>query len=1339
EYAYHYVRDTYSDIDAIVSAGGETCLVYQLDPRGKIINVFAGNKCASGTGEFFLQQVKRMDVTVNQAVKLADTSHLYKVAGRCSVFCKSDCTHALNKGEPKGRVVAGLCKMMSNKIVELVKNCSGQKVLLVGGTALNQVMVGFLRDELPLVEVPVEAPYFEALGAAIWAAENKQVQLPGALFGEKSSSFTFLPPIKDAASQVVFKEGNFSSSRSGDRCIVGLDVGSTTTKAIVLRVEDNAILAHVYLRTGGDPVRASQQCYQELEGQIKSPIKIIGLGVTGSGRQIAGLHGLTEGVINEIIAHATAAVYFDPEVDTIFEIGGQDAKYTSITNRVPCDYAMNEACSAGTGSFLEEAAKESLDIDTLGIAPMAIRSEHPPNFSDQCAAFISSDIKNAIQEGISAEDILGGLVYSICMNYINRVKGARPVGRKVFMQGGVCYNQAVPMAMAALTGQTIIVPPQPGLMGAFGVALEIKNKLDLGLLEEKEFILAELGGREVEYGKKFTCTGRKENCDRKCTINMLHIAGKNYPFGGACNKYVNQVYRNSRVGEGLDLVTLRERLVFEKYAPAQVPEQGPLVGINRSLLTNTYYPLYANFFTSLGCRVVVSGESTVTGTERKGAAFCYPAELAHGFIHDLLTREPDVIFLPHVKSIAVLNGIEASVTCPFVQGEPYYLKAAFPELAQKRVLTPVLDISGSMKAVERQFIAIGRELGFSREVAVRAFDQAMAVQQSFLNELKDIGQKYLAELEQHPERRAVVLFGRPYNAYTGVANMGIPRKFSSRGWAVIPADFLPLDQEEPVKQMYWAIGQTMMQAAAFVRRHPQLFGAYITNFSCGPDSFLIGYFRDRMGEKPSLTLELDNHTADAGLDTRVEAFLDIIQSYIRLQPSQQQKKDQPFRAARTVYQNEQFWVEDSNGTHLEITDPQVKVLIPSMGDFAARSLAAALRFFDVDAEALPPPGEQELKAGKNHTTCKECLPLMLTLGSLQTYLSRREGEEVLVYFMPKTSGPCRFGQYNVLIENVIRKLRLDNVAVMSLSSANSYAGLPLSFQQRAWYAVMIADVMEDVRNAILTLGMDREKDLRVYEQVEKIIEQALEKEKWSGLKDALRTGASMLASIPLSQRLEEAGKVLLVGEIYVRKDGYSRQYLEEKLARKGLVMKTSPISEWLYYCDYALRHDFSGQQNPASVKARTYLKELWKHRAEMEIKHIMAKSNLYEPHPINIAALINNTRELFSQSLTGEAILTIGSGLSEIVDEVDGVIAIGPFGCMPNRMAEAVLSKTLNKAKPSATSKRQLTKMLLQKHPSLPFLSIETDGNVFPQLVEAKLEAFCVQVKRVHQLIKELS
>ena len=463
EYAYQFIRPSGVDCPAVISAGGETFMVYVLDRSGRISNVITGNKCASGTGEFFLQQLRRMNVSLGEAAQWAAVESPHHVSGRCSVFCKSDCTHATNKGIPKAQVTAGLCQMMANKILELLKKVERRNLMVTGGTARNHMMIEYLRQEIPGLIVPDEAPYFEALGAALYAFDHNTSAYPGLahLFHSEITSFDTLPPLNDFAAQVEFKSIDKGDINPGDVCILGLDVGSTTTKAILMRKSDDAMLASVYLRTNGDPVGASRQCYQSILDQVKkqvnpSQLSIVGVGVCGSGRQIAGLHALTDGVINEIIAHATAAVYFDPQVDTIFEIGGQDAKYTYITNSVPSDYAMNEACSAGTGSFLEESAYETLGIEMEKIADVALKGKLPPNFNDQCAAFISSDIKNAIHEGVRHEDIVAGLVYSICMNYSNRVKGNRPVGEKVFMQGGVCYNKAVPLAMASLVGKPIV-------------------------------------------------------------------------------------------------------------------------------------------------------------------------------------------------------------------------------------------------------------------------------------------------------------------------------------------------------------------------------------------------------------------------------------------------------------------------------------------------------------------------------------------------------------------------------------------------------------------------------------------------------------------------------------------------------------------------------------------------------------------------------------------------------------------------------------------------------------------------------------------------------------------
>ncbi|TEB16069.1 R-phenyllactate dehydratase activator [Pelotomaculum sp. FP] len=1345
EYAYRYLRNSGQEADVIVSAGGETFMAYKLDGAGRVVDVFTGNKCASGTGEFFLQQIKRMDLSVEEAVSIPDLENPYKVAGRCSVFCKSDCTHALNKGAPKERVTAGLCEMMALKVTELLKKTEHERVMVVGGASSNTAMIHFLRKDIPRLYIPEHARCFEALGAALWALEvtTKPIHDPEELFSGSEGSFSRLPAIRDFLPKVTFKEAIRQRARAGDACIVGLDVGSTTTKAVVMRTADHAILAGCYLRTNGDPVKASRDCYREVYRQLAAPVRITGLGVTGSGRQIAGLHALTPAVINEIIAHATAAVYFDPNVDTIFEIGGQDAKYTLITNGVASDYAMNEACSAGTGSFLEEAARESLDIDTGEIGGVALKSERPLNFSDQCAAFISSDIKSAIQEGAAIEDLAAGLVYSICMNYNNRVKGNRTVGQKVFMQGGVCYNRAVPVAMAALTGKEIIVPPEPGLMGAFGVALEVKNKLALGLLQLMEFDLQELAEREVTYANPFTCNGGREKCDRKCTISMIRIKEKVYPFGGACNKYVNLIRdRKSPDAGKLDLVSLREKLVFEKYSLERgrrlLPPNGKTVSINRSLLVNTLFPLYYNFFYALGFEVVLSKEIDAAGMERRGAEFCYPVEIAHGALAASINAGPDIVFLPHVGSMPVENGIDNRVTCPFVQAEPYYLKAAFEELTNKIVLCPVLKFDKGYRQELDAFVAVGRQLGIPAKFSREAFILAAQAQEDFHHECRETGRSFLAELEQRPGETAVVLFGRPYNAFTRKANMGIPQKFATRGYQVIPHDFLPFGGEEPFEDMFWALGQTILKGARFVKRHPQLFAAYITNFSCGPDSFIVTFFRNIMGQKPSLTLELDSHSADAGLDTRVEAFLDVVGSYIKINRHKPAADATEFRPAAVVMEGERTVVVDSHGNRYPLTHPRVHVVIPSMGDLGSKLMAATLRRLGVRATAAAAPASGESKTGKGYASCKECLPLILTVGSLINYIHSRENEEeILVYFMPTSNGPCRFGQYNILIKSLIEKLRLKDVTQITLTCDNSYAGLGTNFSARAFQAVIISDVLDDIYSAVLTIARDKKKALAVFDKVCEQIIESVEKDSWKGVKETLRRAARALSAIERAQSMEETPKAALVGEIYVRRDAFSRQYLVERLAQQGIILKAAPITEWIYYCDYMVKTNKSGNVSKKELIG-SYIEGFFKNSFERTIKGIFARSGFYEAHLVDVDKIIKNAAGLVSPSLTVETILTVGTAITEIVEEVAGVISIGPFGCMPSRIAEAIIGARMDEHKPEIATDKNLVARVMEQYPTLPFLAVETDGNAFPQVIEARLEIFCLQVERLHSRIMEV-
>lgn len=1357
EYAYRFSHPPGISCPAVVSAGGETFMAYVLNRSGEISRVLTGNKCASGTGEFLLQQLRRMNVSLDEAAQWAAEETPHRVSGRCSVFCKSDCTHATNKGVPKSRVTAGLCQMMANKILELLKKVERKNIMITGGTAQNRMMIEYLGQEIPGLIVPETAPYFEALGAALWALEHETAPPPrrSALFRTEVSQFDALDPLRSAEKMVSFMTIETGTIRPGDRCILGLDVGSTTTKAVLLRPIDDAILASVYLRTDGDPVGASRKCYRSILQQIEEQvdpagISILGLGVCGSGRQIAGLHALTDNVINEIIAHATAAVHFDRHVDTIFEIGGQDAKYTYITNGVPSDYAMNEACSAGTGSFLEESAYESLGIQMADIADIAMRADTPPNFNDQCAAFIASDIKNAIHEGIEHDDIVAGLVYSICMNYTNRVKGNRPVGEKVYMQGGVCYNRAVPLAMAVLVGKPIIVPPEPGLMGAYGVALEVKKRIDTGLKEKQHFDLAILANREATYGKSFQCKGGKDGCDRRCDIARIQIEGNTYAFGGACNRYYN-IRAKIRIDAGrFDLVRIRQKLIFETYGvrPSEAGQPGPRgrIGINRSFLTNTYYPLYSTFFSTLGLEPVLPDLPSQEGIDKRNAAFCYPGELSHGFFFTLLEMEdpPEYIFLPHFKAVAVPDDHPRSVVCPLVQGEPFYLKAAFQEkiseLEQRgtTVLTPLIDLTGGLSGARGALIGTAKQMGIGRKEAEAAFQAAVKQQLACQAEMTSMGEKVLRELEADPEKMAVVLFSRSYNGFVEEAHMGIPHKLASRGVSVIPYDFLPINDEATKPHMYWGMGRLILKAAKIVKDHPQLFGTYITNFSCGPDSFILGYFRELMDRKPSLTLELDSHSADAGLETRIEAFLDIVAAYRHLLADRQIiETSSTFVPARMEQGNGVPSVVTSSGEIVPLTDRRVKLLIPSMGKIASESLGAVFRGLGYHTYVHPPSDETVLKLGRANTSCKECLPLLLTTGTLLNYIqNEKKDDEIVVYFFATGSGPCRFGQYAIFMEDLVRRLALPDVALMKITSDNAYAGMGKDANKRGLWAIVTSDVMEDIRSMILANAVDVRAALGMFDEQWARILETLEQPDLSHIENQLSESASHLAHIPMRIPPESVPKILLTGEIFVRRDSLSRQYLTENLAEKGFATICSPIAEWLRYCDHNLDKQFDGQDVSLMDRLKLKIKMNFVTRYEKRIKAILSTSGLVHAEPIDIPSIIDKATPFISPYLTGEAILTVGSSIGDVASHVCGVIAIGPFGCMPNRLSEAILNEVMTRERKVATDPDNLQlRAILTDMDDLPFLSIESDGSPFPQLIHAKIEALCLRAERLHNMM----
>jgi predicted CoA-substrate-specific enzyme activase len=1357
--------------DAVVSMGGEDLIVYSLDADGKIINNFSGNKCASGTGEFLKQQLARMDMTLDDIDKVPDTAKVHALSTRCSVFMKSDCTHRLNKREAtKDDIVLSLSDVMAVKVIDFLKRAkvTSGRVALTGGITLNRHIIRFIREKAPQIEfvIPETAPVFEALGAAVLAPQSGS-RLPSAdkLLRINEIRFGVLGALRDWKDKVKVFEKSGGKVRADRSYILGVDGGSTTTKACLVDIESDEIVASHYGRTHGDPVKALKECLAIIQEKViadtggkKIDIRLVS--TTGSSREILGVFLETPGVYNEIIAHSVGTTYFDKEVETIFEIGGQDAKYVLLKNGVPIDYAMNEACSAGTGSFLEESASGDLSIHSAkDIGPIALDANAPCKFGEHCSAFINSDIRKAVQQGAGRENITAGIVCSIVANYLNRVVGNRTIGGKIFLQGGVAKNPAVPLAFAMMLNKEILVPPSPELMGCFGVALLAKRKHADGLLEQHIVVIDDIINREIGYERVFKC----QSCENLCPIQVLNVNSHKYMFGGRCNKYTN-MRKNVKDVPVFDYVEKRQKMLFEEFAAPAVSQESShggakaqsdasnssdasslqnlracaplrdnktrnfIIGIPRAFSVHTLYPLYSWFFHELGIKTFLSTDVAHAGVARAESTYCFPAEIAHGAVQDCLDKNADYVLLPHFRDMPSYEEKVHANFCPITQGLPYYIEKAFPDIDKKRWLPLVVSFKfGEGKALEL-FCEMTKRLGIDEAETKIAFDTAWAKQQAYFNAAQEMGVRALEDARK-ADRPVICTLGRPYNAFTPEANMGIPRKFTTRGYSLVPFDILPFHDEEIFPNMYWYYGQQDVKAANLLKKEDNIYLTFISNFSCAPDSFILHYIKWVMGQKPFLVLELDSHSADAGVDTRVEAFLDIIDGYrAKKGELEAERYDNGWRFISEKKETGEFDLRIDNVKTTEsvpiIGNRRVKILLSNMGAISTEYMGAAVRGLGINAEALPVATNKTIQIARAHASGKECVPSHLVLGSaLEFFFSDKyRKDELYLLFVPITTGPCRTGQYYVFYENLFRDMRLENVVVFILSADNSYTELGPDFAKQMWIGLVLSDYLKDIQCALKATAVDPVKAQAEFEHSWRRVMSAVEhnpRNIWKELKHV----ASDVKKIPLKRKITDCPRVLVVGEIYVRRDDFAVGELTDLMSERGIVVKVAGISEWIHYLDfvreYALNKLIKLQKpgkrlfsKPWKDLKKLQIEEWWKHHIEKKALAILEPTGLIPETPHDMHHIMKYTQEHFvNLELNSEIAVSSGSAAAAMDAGYSGIVNISPFACLIGRVIEGLFT-------PWARER------------NYPILSVEVDGNLLPPNIVNKLNIFMVNVLR---------
>ncbi len=867
--------------------------------------------CAAGTGSFFEDQMERLGLPLDSYSELVSrATSVPRLSGRCSVFAKTDIIHRQQEGVCVEDILQGLCHATVKAFkATIVRNLPVEKPLaLAGGTLLNAGVVRAVREVFGLEEGELVADErlvcAQALGAALAAADGgagaSLGELARTLAGSTAAAaddlvrlpqlphvdctpnrgFALAPspwrpagaPARDGAA--VPRSAAVDALPEGVPIPValGVDVGSTSTNLVLMSL-DGVLLDAQYLRTRGNPKQAVRDGLASLAARVGDRARVVAAGCTGSGRTMIGNFIGADAVRDEITAQARGAAQADPQVDTVFEIGGQDSKYISLERGQVSDFQMNKVCAAGTGSFVEEQAGR-LGIALGDYGPLALSAKRPVDLGERCTVFVETAINAALAKGATKSEVAAGLCLSVVRNYLHKVVGTKPVGKRIVLQGGVAYNPAIVAAFRAYAGDNLTVSPWFAVSGAVGSALlaaEAQGVLQTG--DDACTTADGVGTEPVKIG---------ESAD---SADVASVASnfKGWDLSGE----TRQVKRvdPEEIAANRAFFHKVDEMYLEGYDPVRDPEK-KTVGIPRALMLHKLFPMANAFFKQLGFNVVLtdaSDEETVRLAQASAQGeTCYPVKLVHGHMAQLLDAGVDYVFMPHVHTIRHLKStVPHNYACPYMQ--------SIPEIVAKELdyaghgitlLSPQMNLDFGQGAMAEVMLEVGAQLGRTPQETARAMLAGGFAVTEFTRKTEELGDQLLSGLK--PGERVIVIITRNYGIVDPALNMGIPDLLLDRGQKVITVSHLhahDLGISADYPGVVWPFGQHILSGAKLVRRDPRLFAVYLTNHGCGPDTMISHLFAEEMGSKPYLAIEMDEHYSKVGVETRVEAFLNAIERY----------------------------------------------------------------------------------------------------------------------------------------------------------------------------------------------------------------------------------------------------------------------------------------------------------------------------------------------------------------------------------------------------------------------------------------------------------------------------
>ncbi len=698
------------------------------------------------------------------------------------------------------------------------------------------------------------------------------------------------------------------------------------------------------------------------------------------------------------------------------------------------------------------------------------------------------------------------------------------------------------------------------------------------------------------------------------------------------------------------------------------------IGIPRALLTHSLFPLYSIFLYSLGMDVVLS-DVDPRGELKSYSGFCFPAQTAHGAILDLIKQKVDLVFLPHVKRMPKSGPCRDSYLCPITQASPFFLAAAFPEV---RFLSPVLDLTQGYECGPELEELFAQEFGMRRERVQHAWEAAKSAQLLAEEAMRELGQKALA-LALSEGKPTIVLAGRSYNAYAAEASQSIGRKLSSMGVAAIPADCLAPIEEGPFA---WHFSNQILNAMALAKKHPNLFLVCVSNFSCTVDAFTHAEVASGMGAKPYLILEIDAHTADAGIQTRIEAFFDIVRNY-QAAPVVQAAT---FSLCRIGGNNE---VIGTNGESVSMNDPRVTFYFPNFSEFHTQAMAMAFRWMGLHTGELAPLDRSQLERGLQYTSGRECLPLPLCIGQLLKINEQRRPGELAGFYMLKGGAPCVLDAYLGFLRRFIAEQQLADLFLFVPTEENGRSAIDrITLAKHTALALLVADLLVEIEHVLRVAGDEGSLDRlgQLWRQF------AVATDSEARFQADLPGLVRQIAALPRIGEPRACPKVLVMGDFFTRFSPFFMDGVRDLYTGQGIILKPVDMTDLLQYHTYYGVADTAsnwgmkpgGLATLAKACSRMFQRDGKKYlqhwiayqlgkRIEDNYRSLFAKTGLLVAGPNNAASLFEKAAGHVSPGIYGEITPTIGRGLEAEADGYDGIIIIGPFNCLPFRISEAIL------------------------------------------------------------------